>query len=370
MRTAPPTARPSTTEPLALSFRDVTVHLPRTKDELQILHGVSFEVPAGQVVALAGESGSGKSTAMLGAMRLLPWGARIGGSIMAGDNDIATMSKAELRQFRAGKARVILQDPWSSLHPMHSIGAQLIESARSADSNLSKTDARTLAAETLARVGIPDAESRLKSYPHQMSGGQLQRVVIAMALVAKPSLLLCDEPTTALDVTTQAQILELLRELNREMGLTIIIATHDLDVIAGIADRLVVMYAGAVVEQGPVAEVMSNPKHPYTWALLQTAPEHNSGARLRTIEGRPPALDNLPPGCSFAPRCDFAADECHTRRTQLVTLDATGNRMTACLRVQDDAVAESTVTDPLDLIDTDPLDPTVTDPTLEASAQR
>lgn len=351
-----PTSTPtSSAEPLALSFRDVTVHLPRANDELQILHGVSFEVPAGQVVALAGESGSGKSTAMLGAMRLLPWGARIGGSIIAGEKDVAQMTKAELREFRSRKARVILQDPWSSLHPMHSIGSQLIESARSGDPKLSKADARVLAAETLARVGIPDAESRLKSYPHQMSGGQLQRVVIAMALVAKPSLLLCDEPTTALDVTTQAQILELLRELNREMGLTIIIATHDLDVIAGIADRLVVMYAGAVVEQGPVAEVMSNPQHPYTWALLQTAPEHNSGARLRTIEGRPPALDKLPAGCSFAPRCDFAADECRTHRPQLTALDPTGDRMTACLRVQD----AHTVADPFD-----------TDPILEASAQR
>lgn len=353
--TTAPTTPPTAAEPLSLSFRDVTVHLPRTNDELQILHGVSFEVPAGQVVALAGESGSGKSTAMLGAMRLLPWGARIGGSIIAGTSDIATMTNEELRAFRAGKARVILQDPWSSLHPMHSIGSQLIESARSADPQLSKVDARALAADTLARVGIPDAESRLKSYPHQMSGGQLQRVVIAMALVAKPSLLLCDEPTTALDVTTQAQILELLRELNREMGLTIIIATHDLDVIAGIADRLVVMYAGAVVEQGPVADVMSNPQHPYTWALLQTAPEHNSGTRLRTIEGRPPALDKLPAGCAFAPRCDFATDECRTRRPQLVALDATGDRMTACLRVQDGAA----VADPFD-----------TDPILEASAPR
>jgi len=332
---------------IALSMRELTVALPRSGSaDLQILHGVDLEVPAGQVVALAGESGSGKSTAMLSALRLLPWGARIGGHIEADGVDVVAMSKRELRDFRARHARVVLQDPWSSLHPMHTIGSQLIESARSGEPGLSKSAARELAVDTLTRVGIADPEARMKTYPHQMSGGQLQRVVIAMALVAKPTLLFCDEPTTALDVTTQAQILDLLRTLNRETGLTIVIASHDLDVIAGIADRLVVMYAGAVVEQGPVEELMTKPQHPYTWALLQTAPEHNRGKRLRTIEGRPPALDNLPPGCAFAQRCDFAIDNCIKTRPRLLPLLSAPGHATACLRVQHEmssGVQEDTV---------------------------
>lgn len=320
--------------PPAVVLENVTVSLPRAQGALQILHGVSFKVPAGSVVALAGESGSGKSTAALSLMRLLPWGAEVGGKILAGDRDVAAMGSEELRQFRASEARIILQDPWSSLHPMHSIGRQLVESARSADPSLSKAQARQLAIETMARVRIPDPESRLKSYPHEMSGGQLQRVLIAMALVAKPTLLLCDEPTTALDVSTQAQILDLLLELNREMGLTVVIATHDLDVISGIADRLVVMYAGRVVEEGPASQVMANPQHPYTWALLQTAPKHNTGERMRTIDGRPPSLDALPDGCAFAPRCSFSTSACRTGRPELELVDVATRHRTACVRVQ------------------------------------
>ncbi|WP_110241857.1 ABC transporter ATP-binding protein [Nocardioides gilvus] len=327
--------------PPAVSLEDVTVTLPRASGDLQILHGVSFKVPAGSVVALAGESGSGKSTAALSLMRLLPWGAEVGGRIMAGDRDVAAMSKEELRLFRSKEARIILQDPWSSLHPMKSVGSQLIESARASDPALSKAQARELAVETMKRVHIPDPKSRLKAYPHEMSGGQLQRVLIAMALVARPTLLVCDEPTTALDVSTQAQILELLRELNREMGLTIVIATHDLDVIAGLADRLVVMYAGRVVEEGPTAQVMANPQHPYTWALLATAPKHNRGERMLTIEGRPPALDALPPGCSFAERCEFTTARCLETRPELVLVDEPSRHRTACLRVQaDQSVSE------------------------------
>jgi oligopeptide/dipeptide ABC transporter ATP-binding protein len=318
----------------SLSLRGVTVHLPRAGSQFQILHDVSFDVPAGQIVALAGESGSGKSTAMLGIMRLLPWGARINGQIHLGSEDIVGMSHARLRQLRAGYARVVLQDPWSSLHPMHSIGSQLIESARSSDPSLSKVAAAALARETLTSVGIGEPEQRMKSYPHQLSGGQLQRVVIAMALVAKPALLLCDEPTTALDVTTQAQILQLLRQLNRETGLTIVIATHDLDVITDIADRLVVMYAGSVVEEGPTQEVLAQPRHPYTWALLNAAPKHNTGERLKSIDGRPPALDALPSGCAFAPRCTFVSDVCTRSVPALATLPVGHLHRSKCIKVQ------------------------------------
>jgi len=318
----------------SLTLRGVTVHLPRDGHDLQILHDVSFDVPAGQIVALAGESGSGKSTAMLGIMRLLPWGARINGQIRLGNRDIVALPPAQLREFRARYARVVLQDPWSSLHPMHSIGRQLIESARSSDPGLSRAQASELAVRTMTSVGIGEPEQRMKSYAHQLSGGQLQRVVIAMALVARPSLLLCDEPTTALDVTTQAQILALLRQLNRDTGLTIVIATHDLDVITDIADRLVVMYAGSVVEEGPVADVLAAPRHPYTWALLSAAPKFNTGRRLSTIAGRPPALDALPEGCAFAPRCEFAAEICTRTVPPLLPLSPAGDHRSKCLKVQ------------------------------------
>jgi oligopeptide/dipeptide ABC transporter ATP-binding protein len=325
---------PSTLPETALSMRDVNVILPTAKGELQILRDINFDVARGSVVALAGESGSGKSTAMLTALRLLPWGARVEGDITAEGVQINDLSPADLRRFRASRARVIFQDPWSSLHAMHSIGAQLIESARSADPALTKAQARSIAEETLLKVGIADPASRMKSFPHQVSGGQLQRIVIAMALVASPTLLLCDEPTTALDVTTQEQILELLRELKESLGLTIVIATHDLDVIDGLADKLVVMYGGTIVEQGDVKTVLSAPQHPYTWAMLQAAPDRNIYERLRPIEGRPPALDDLPPGCAFAPRCTSATDICRTVSPVLVDLDDEGRHSTACTRVQ------------------------------------
>jgi oligopeptide/dipeptide ABC transporter ATP-binding protein len=317
----------------ALSLRGVNVFVPTAKGELQILRDISFDVPRGSVVALAGESGSGKSTAMLSALRLLPAGARVEGSIMAEDQQIDSLQPADLRRFRATRARVVFQDPWSSLHAMHSIGAQLIESARSADPSLSKAEARAKAAEMLLRVGIADPEARMRSYPHQVSGGQLQRVVIAMALVADPTILFCDEPTTALDVTTQEQILDLLRELKQTMGLTIVIATHDLDVISGLADRLIVMYGGTIVEQGAVADVLAAPKHPYTWALLEAAPDRHAGSRLRPIEGRPPALDALPAGCAFAPRCTSAADICRQITPRLVVVDD-DDHSSACTRLQ------------------------------------
>lgn len=314
-------------------LRGVSVHLPTASGELQILRDVNIDVPAGKIVALAGESGSGKSTAMLAMVRLLPWGARVGGGLLVGPHEVTAMGLAQMRAFRASYARVIFQDPWTALHAMHSIGGQLMESARSADPGLSKAAAWELSVAMLARVGIPDPESRMRSYPHQVSGGQLQRIVIAMALVARPRVLLCDEPTTALDVTTQEQILELLRELNREMGLTIVIATHDLDVIDGLADHLVVMYGGTVMEQGPMKEVMENPQHPYTWSLLQAQPRRQGGGRLLTIPGRPPALDDLPPGCAFAPRCASAAPECSQGVPRLLALTAPEHR-TACIRVQ------------------------------------
>ncbi len=316
-----------------LRLERVSVRLGTAGGTAQILRDVSFSVGRGEIVALAGESGSGKSTALLAVLRLLAPGAQTSGSIVVDGQDIAPLRGRRLREFRARTARMVFQDPWRALHPMHSIGRQLVESARAADPSLSKDAARDLAGDTLARVGIPDPGARLRSYPHQVSGGQLQRVVIAMALVASPSLLLCDEPTTALDVTTQAQILELLQELNRDLGISIVLATHDLDVIADVADKLVVMYAGAVSEEGPTEQVMARPEHPYTWSLLQAAPGRQPGERLRAIEGRPPSPLSVITGCPFAPRCEHRRDVCETAPLTPVPVSDLPGRRSSCVRV-------------------------------------
>ncbi|MGI5330612.1 ABC transporter ATP-binding protein [Actinomadura nitritigenes] len=305
-------------EAAALGMRGVQVTLPSADGPLRILRGVTFTVGRGEIVAVAGESGSGKSTSILAALRLLPPGARIDGSIELDGSDVLAMPRRELRRLRAGRARLVFQDPWRALHPMKRIGAQLVESARTAEPGLSAGDAERRAEKALARVGIPDPAARMRGYPHEISGGQAQRIVIAMALVAEPAVLFCDEPTTALDVTTQAQILELLRELNRDLGISVVIATHDLDVIGDIADRLVVMYAGEVVEEGATADVLAAPRHPYTWSLLRAAPgAAGAGGRLQAIEGRPPSPAEDVGGCAFAPRCPSAQDPCRTVRPEI-----------------------------------------------------
>ncbi|MFV2198567.1 ABC transporter ATP-binding protein [Nocardiopsis sp. LOL_012] len=311
----------------------VGVRLRTAEGEARILRDVSFSVGRGEIVALAGESGSGKSTTLMTVLRLLAPGARVDGSILVDGRDIAPLRGRRLREFRARTARMVFQDPWRALHPMHTIGRQLTESARAAAPSLSRRAALDLSGDMLSRVGIPDPAARLRSYPHEVSGGQLQRVVIAMALVASPSLLLCDEPTTALDVTTQAQILELLQELNRDLGVSIVLATHDLDVIADVAERLVVMYAGAVSEEGPTAQVMARPEHPYTWSLMQAAPGRYPGERLRAIEGRPPSPLAAVAGCPFAPRCEHRADPCASAPLTPVPLEGRPDRRSACVRV-------------------------------------
>lgn len=313
-----------------LQVRDLQVWV----GDAHILRGVTFDVDPGEVVALAGESGSGKSTAILAVPRLLPGGSRVSGTVRYGSLDLATLDRRQLRQFRASAARIVFQDPWSTLHPLQTIGSQLSESARSADPSLNRRAARELAGETLQQVGIPDAAARLRAYPHEVSGGQLQRIVIAMALVAAPALMLCDEPTTALDVTTQAQILELLSELNRDRGISIVLATHDLEVIADIADRLVVMYGGRVMEQGPTEDVLQRPGHPYTSALLQAAPGYDPGARLRPIQGRPPSATSQASGCAFASRCEHATDVCTVIDPLLRPLAHHERHASACLRIE------------------------------------
>jgi peptide/nickel transport system ATP-binding protein/oligopeptide transport system ATP-binding protein len=252
---------------------------------------------------------------MMSLMGLLPSPPAevVGGSILFEGREVRQMPDRELRRLRGGEIGFVFQDPMTSLNPVFTVGYQLVEPIR-VHLGLSRAAARVRAAELLRRVGIPDAEKRLASYPHQFSGGMRQRVMIAIALSCEPKVLIADEPTTALDVTIQAQILEIVRELRHELGMGIIWITHDLGLVAGIADRVMVMYAGLVVEHGPVAAIFSDPQHPYTRALLGTVPSGASGRarRLRTIEGQPPVMTREPRSCPFAPRCAHVFNRCRT----------------------------------------------------------
>jgi oligopeptide/dipeptide ABC transporter ATP-binding protein len=289
-----------------------TVFLTRD-GEVHAVNGVSFSLAPGELLGVVGESGSGKSVTMMSVMRLLPSPpAEITGrAINYQGRDVRAMNERELRELRGGEIGVVFQDPMTSLNPVFTIGFQLVEPLR-AHLGLSKMAARRRAAELLGLVGISEPERRLKQYPHHLSGGMRQRVMIAMALSCDPKVLIADEPTTALDVTIQAQILELIRELRQNTGLGIIWITHDLGLVAGIADRVMVMYAGCVVEHGPVDEIFSDPQHPYTRALLATVPNVTGPRerRLNTIQGQPPNLTAEPSSCPFAPRCAHAFNRC------------------------------------------------------------
>ncbi len=279
------------------------------------VNGVSFSIAPGELLGVVGESGSGKSVTMMSLMGLLPSPPAevVGGSILYQGREVRDMSPKEMRDLRGGGIGFVFQDPMTSLNPVFTVGFQLEEPLR-AHLGLSKKAARARAAELLALVGIPDAENRLNDYPHQFSGGMRQRVMIAMALSCDPKVLIADEPTTALDVTIQAQILEIVRELRHRLGMGIIWITHDLGLVAGIADRVMVMYAGLVVEHGTVEEIFAHPAHPYTRALLGTVPSVTGARarRLRTIEGQPPVMVAEPTTCPFAPRCAHVFNRCRT----------------------------------------------------------
>jgi oligopeptide transport system ATP-binding protein len=287
-----------------------------TRDgEIHAVNGVSFRIAPGELLGVVGESGSGKSVTMMSLMGLLPSppARTLGGSILYQGREVREMSDRELRELRGGEIGFVFQDPMTSLNPVFTIGFQLVEPIR-AHLRPPRAAARARAAELLDLVGIPDAVRRLDDYPHQFSGGMRQRVMIAMALACDPKLLIADEPTTALDVTIQAQILAIIRDLRHKLGMGIIWITHDLGLVAGIADRVMVMYAGQVVEHGPVREIFANPQHPYTRALLGTVPSVTGtrARRLRTIEGQPPILFAPPTACSFAPRCPHVFNRCRT----------------------------------------------------------
>ncbi len=287
------------------------------------VNGVSFSLAPGELLGIVGESGSGKSVTMMSLMDLLPSPPAeiVSGEIIIDGEDVRAMTTAQMRAIRGGKVGFIFQDPMTSLNPVFTVGFQIMEPLRE-HLGMSKRQARARAAELLELVGIPDAVIRLKDYPHQFSGGMRQRVMIAIALSCDPKILIADEPTTALDVTIQAQILELIRELRQKMGMAIIWITHDLGVIAGIADRVAVMYAGQIVEHAEVKELFRNPQHPYTRALLETLPkaEGERDKRLKSIEGQPPIMNAAPTSCEFAPRCAHAFARCHVENPQRVSI--------------------------------------------------
>ncbi|MEV4613254.1 ABC transporter ATP-binding protein [Kitasatospora sp. NPDC049258] len=322
-----------------LEYEDLDVALPAMARP--ILDGVRLAVAAGEAVALVGESGSGKSVTARAALGLFPAGARIGGRVRVDGVELVGAGAASLRAVRAGKASMIFQDPRAGINPVRRIGDFLTEQLRLVGGR-SKAEAGARALELLGAVGLPDPPRHLRQYPHQLSGGMLQRVMIAGALTADPRLLLCDEPTTALDVTTQAEIMAVLRGLQRERGLGLLLITHDLDLAAATCDRIYVMYAGRIVETGTAADLLAAPRHPYTAGLLGSSPPlRGEPSRLLPIPGTPMGLAQSAPGCAFFDRCHLAqAGRCDQRPPALAPA---GPGLVACHRAEELAVPPGTV---------------------------
>ncbi len=303
-----------------------------TEDGLvRAVDGVSFRLDAGRVLGIVGESGSGKSVTCLSMLGLTPRRrTKVTGTALFKGRDLLTMPDRELRGVRGAEVAMIFQDPMTSLNPVRTVGFQLNEAIR-LHRKVPGRDAETRSREALAAVGIPNPVERMKAYPMELSGGMRQRVMIAMALLNEPDLLIADEPTTALDVTTQAQVLALLRDLRERTAASIILITHDLGVIADLCDDVLVMYAGRAVEQGEVRDIFSNPQHPYTWGLLASLPRMNLGkSRIRAIKGSPPSLLAVPPGCPFHPRCPEAFDRCRAERPFAEPIVAGSAHLAAC----------------------------------------
>jgi oligopeptide/dipeptide ABC transporter ATP-binding protein len=296
-----------------LEISNLRVSFATEDGVVRAVDGVSFSVDRGEVVAVVGESGSGKSVTVMTLMGLTRGpNAKFEGRALFEGNDLVTATEAELQKIRGPGIAMVFQDPMSSLDPVYRVGHQIVEQIRVHEKGVSKAQAMDRAVELMERVGIPRARERLRSYPHEFSGGMRQRVMIAMALSCNPKLLIADEPTTALDVTIQAQILDEMRQLRTETRAGVILVTHDLGVVADIADRIVVMYAGRVVEQGTLDEIFYDPQHPYTWGLLGsiTRLDRDRSQRLPAIPGLPPSLVNPPQGCHFRPRCPHAFEKC------------------------------------------------------------
>jgi oligopeptide/dipeptide ABC transporter ATP-binding protein len=309
-----------------LEVRNLRTHFPTRAGLVRAVDGVSFCVDGGELLGLVGESGCGKSITALSIMRLIaPPGKIVGGEIIFDGKNLLTLSEEEMRQIRGDDIAMIFQDPMTSLNPVFTVGEQIAEALR-LHRKLSRKEARAAAIEAMREVAIPDPARRADDYPHQLSGGMRQRVMIAMALACNPKLLIADEPTTALDVTIQAQILELLDELRKTRELAVLLITHDLGVVAEVADRVAVMYTGRIVEESPVQELFARPRHPYTEGLLRSVPKLTpeyvaKKSRLETIEGVVPSPTDLPPGCHFAPRCQYRIPRCTEEEIPLYDLE-------------------------------------------------
>ena len=306
-----------------LQVDDLAVSFPSENGRVRAVRGLTYDVAPGEVLGIVGESGSGKSVSSLAVMGLLPPQARVSGSIRFQGEEMIGRSDASLSRIRGRRISMIFQDPLSALTPVYTVGDQVAEALRTHAKGMSRGAAATRAAELLDLVGIPDAKVRAASFPHEFSGGMRQRAVIAMAIANDPDLIIADEPTTALDVTVQAQVLEVLATAREVTGAGIVVITHDLGVVAGLADRVMVMYAGRAVEAGPVDRIYYHPRMPYTLGLLGSIPRLDAEEKqpLVPIEGQPPSLVALPPGCTFAPRCPLAIDECRQAEPPLVVVD-------------------------------------------------
>ncbi len=317
-----------------LEVKNLKTHFPTRSGLVRAVDGVSIYLDRGELLGLVGESGCGKSMTALSVMRLVaPPGKIVSGKILFDGKDLLKLSDNEMRQMRGDDIAMIFQDPMTSLNPVFTVGEQIAEALR-LHRKLSKSDAKRAAIEAMREVAIPDPARRVEDYPHQLSGGMRQRVMIAMALACNPKLLIADEPTTALDVTIQAQILELLDDLRKQRELAVLLITHDLGVVAEVADRVAVMYTGRIVEESPVDELFARPKHPYTEGLLRSVPKLTAehvvkSERLETIEGTVPRPTDLPPGCHFAPRCSHRMPRCTEEDIQLYDLE--GNVKVRCV---------------------------------------
>lgn len=321
-----------------VDVRNLRITFTGGKKPVEAVNGVDLQVKRGEVVALIGESGSGKSVTLRSLLRLHPaTRTRIEGEMRVGEQDVLQLNTRELADYRGKVASMIFQEPLLALDPVYSVGAQIVESIRRHE-KVSAAEAQQRALQLFERVRIPSPERRLQAYPHEMSGGMRQRAMIALALANRPQLLLADEPTTALDATVQIQILLLLRELQRELGLSVIFVTHDIGAAVEVADRIAVMYAGRIVEEGPAATLLRAPRHPYTLALLKSRADGAlaKGTRLETISGSPPDLTALPTGCAFAARCKMAQPACEASRPDVTWLEA--GHSVRCLRVADTLV--------------------------------
>lgn len=316
-----------------LEIKDLVTRFYTADGVVKAVDGVSYTVHEGEIVGVVGESGSGKSVTALSAMRLIPWppGRVEGGEVLLNGQDMLKLSNADVLKIRGADMAMIFQEPMTSLNPVLTIGKQITE-ALETHMGMDKSTARDRAGELLELVGIPDAKNRLDDYPHQFSGGMRQRVMIAMGLSCEPKLLIADEPTTALDVTIQAQILELIQRLNQELGTAVIIITHNLGVVARYADWVNVMYAGRIIESGPAETIYKNPRHPYTLGLLASVPrlDEPRKTKLEPIQGMPPDLMNLPEGCPFRARCPYAMDKCAEEYPPFEIIEGESDHFKAC----------------------------------------